>query len=845
MGIGASSHGEELPPLESLGVDDRLELCRHLRREYIAKVREIVGRERGASDADSVVSPTDIDDLMFAQMKLEGLLVDFRKLRDEGPMNEIDIDQAVGKIFDRYATNEKGQMSAAAFKNLMGDVMGNRDEVTEEEVQKLLKYMDKNGNGLIERAELVGFIIDGCSASPEERKDFSRRSPFHAKLTKFLVLLLASVAKTIGKGKISGKSLVASISKSMQARVESAVTKLFEKYDTDKSGEIEMGEFLKFMIEVVSDKDEKEPKLRDAQRFMDVIDPKRADKGSLSKKSVIEFAINVMTSTSEERMKFAASSTMHHKLIDFFLTLLLESLNVVTKDIEELPAEAVEARAEAVQKLVETLWNTYDEDGDESLNSLEFKNMIEGLTQGILSEQDCERFLRRMDTSGDGLIQQDEFCEFVEQGLSLSREDKNKYAARSPMHAMLVSVFVNAERVIAESGSDISSDVLSKKTVEKSNVPKSIHGLFDRLWDQFDIDRDGALDGIELNRCFLYLTGREIPIADCDRFLQRIDSSGDGKVQKDELVEFIENGMRLDPEKRRAYRTRSNMHAALLDLFDSVFSRLSAKTAGEATEEAVKIQPPPPPKNTNTARQSKAPNLSAEAFVASVWGEFDLDQDGALNAVETMKLLKTFTGHEVTEEVCTKFLKSIDEDGDAKIQPDELSSFIKNGIKLSKEDRKDYASRSPTHEVIVQFFNEVDLRLQARAAMPRTNGLSEGALLETKEEELLINEVVSQIWKKYDKDGTDNINAEEFKALMTDCCGGDAAAVPTMEESMKFLNFLDEDGNHTLERSEFHHFILYATRMTDNQRVEYAGRSTMHAKLMIFIQALVEEAQKK
>jgi Ca2+-binding EF-hand superfamily protein len=855
MGIGPSTtSADDLPLLENLTVENRLKLTRHMRKVYADKLKDMLEKqEKGEATQDEpvIVSPTDVDELLYAQMEIEMLVSQFRKLEKEGPLNEMDIDQAVTKIFNQYPSDSNGQMNASTFKTLMVDVMGPQEEApSEEDVQKLLSYMDKNGNGMIDQKELVGFIIDGCSASPQERKLFAARSPFHEKLTRFLMLVLAAVAKTLGKGTIVGRSLVASISKALERRVEGAVDKLFTKYDVDNSGEIEVGEFHSFMLEVVAsthDADQRKPTARDAERFMGVVDPESKGKSSLSKQSLIDFAVNVMTSSSNERMKFAATSTMHHKLIDFFLSLLLESLDVAEETIKEVPKEVLEARAAGVQNLVKHLWEKYDEDKDDALNAEEFKKMIEGLTQGMLAEQDCQRFLRRMDTSGDGLIQQDEFCEFVEQGLSLSKEDKKKYAARSPMHAMLVSVFVNAERMITENGTNLTQDTLDEKLKSgtSSAVPKSINGLFDRLWDHFDVDQDGALDGVELNQTFLFLTGREIPVNDCERFLQRIDSSGDGKIQKDELVEFVEAGMRLGPEKRKVYRNRSEMHSALLDLFDSVFARLSSNSAAVAIREAARTIPSAPKPDAPKV----AEKLSPEAFVAKIWGTFDLDGDGALSAEETTRLLHNFTGHAVTEEICANFLKSIDDDGDAKIQPDELSNFIKNGIKLTAAERKEYSARSDAHGTIIEFFNEVDLRLTGeKTSLPQNREMPKvGTVKETKEEETMINSVVDEIWKRYDKDGTNTINAEEFQQLMSDACetGGDPAAKPTVLESRKFLRFLDEDGNDTLDRHEFHNFILYGTHMSDQQRIDYAERSPMHAKLMIFISVLIGEAKKK
>eukprot|EP00944_MAST-04C_sp_MAST-4C-sp1_P007014 g7014.t1 len=867
MGIGSSAENEQrgggVPPLDSLSVEEQLSLIRHLRSEYETKVEEIVKTrsqdEKACSNDIPLVVTKDVDDLLYAQIEIEGLIASFKTLKDEGPMTEIDIDVAISKLFKQYETDPLGNMKAGTFKQLMIDVLGgNQDAPSEKDVQKFLNYMDKNNNGMIEKDELVAFIIDGSSATEEERKAFSERSPFHEKLSRFLVLILASVAKTIGKGTISGKALVASVSQAMAQKVEAAVNNMFSKYDTDESGHIDVDEFHKFMLEVVADKsDQRKPTRQDAIRFIGIIDGrqnKNIESKGLSKQSVIDFATNVMTSKSEERLKFAAASSMHHKLIDFFLSLLLESLSNVTKTIDMIPEEVLKKRAAAIENLIKVLWEKYDEDKDDALNAKEFKSMIEGVTGGSLSEKDCQRFLKRMDTSGDGLIQGDEFAEFVEQGLALSSSEKSKYASRSPMHAMLVSVFVNAERLIQENGESL-DEALQAKSTDGEVLPKSIDALFDHLWEDFDKDKDGALNALELAKCFLHLTGQEIEIEECDRFLQRIDSSGDGKVQKDELIEFIENGIRMSPEKRKQYRQRSDMHSSLLDLFDSVMTRVYKNGGENALKPAERGNISNASNGNRKVEQKNVESevYSAASFVAKIWGTFDLDKDGQLNAKEAKCLLEKFTGHDVSEEICAKFLKSIDVDGDAMIQPDELTTFITNGIKLKPSERQEYSSRSPTHETIIEFFNEVDLRLKGEVSLEKelgnTTARSGGhpSTMETEEERILINAVVDEIWRRYDKDGTNKINATEFQAMMTDCVrqGGESQATPKLEETRKFLKFLDQDGDNTLDRNEFHEFILYGSRMTSEQRVEYAKRSSMHAKLMIFISVLIEETKVK
>ena len=102
MGVGASTEEQRknnIPPLDTLSVEQRLELVRHLRSEYKEKVKSLIDSQNGKETdiALPIVGTADIDDLLYAQIEIEGLLTSFEKLRDEGPMTEIDIDVAVSK----------------------------------------------------------------------------------------------------------------------------------------------------------------------------------------------------------------------------------------------------------------------------------------------------------------------------------------------------------------------------------------------------------------------------------------------------------------------------------------------------------------------------------------------------------------------------------------------------------------------------------------------------------------------------------------------------------------------------------------------------------------------------
>ena len=113
--------------------------------------------------------------------------------------------------------------------------------------------------------------------------------------------------------------------------------------------------------------------------------------------------------------------------------------------------------------------------------------------------------------------------------------------------------------------------------------------------------------------------------------------------------------------------------------------------------------------------ESETVVLERAEFINFVWKEYDKDGSGQIDANETKQLLEDFTGHAVSRDDVIDFLSSIDDNGDALIQKLELMDFINTGIKLTEEERQEYAARGPLHSTIVEFFYGVDRERKAFA----------------------------------------------------------------------------------------------------------------------------------
>ena len=150
----------------------------------------------------------------------------------------------------------------------------------------------------------------------------------------------------------------------MERRIAFAVEKLFAKYDVDKSQQIDANEFLSLMKDVMTPdtggagtKELSGFSVEDSKSFIGVISESGQQNSDsetsleLKRTDFIQFAVKVLTSSSQQRMLFASESRMHHQLLSFFLVLILDSLESVDSDVDREEFEKKERRAKEAAEI--------------------------------------------------------------------------------------------------------------------------------------------------------------------------------------------------------------------------------------------------------------------------------------------------------------------------------------------------------------------------------------------------------------------------------------------------------------------------------------------------------------
>ena len=87
----------------NLPLAHKVELIRHLRSEYLHKMAEL--EDKPTDMAAAPVRPSDVDDLLYAQVELDSLVDDMKEAVRNGPLSVADLSKGVEEIFSHYDTD--------------------------------------------------------------------------------------------------------------------------------------------------------------------------------------------------------------------------------------------------------------------------------------------------------------------------------------------------------------------------------------------------------------------------------------------------------------------------------------------------------------------------------------------------------------------------------------------------------------------------------------------------------------------------------------------------------------------------------------------------------------------
>ena len=201
-------------------------------------------------------------------------------------------------------------------------------------------------------------------------------------------------------------------------------------------------------------------------------------------------------------------------------------------------------------------------------------HMQSGIACLFTPDEDADMIFEALDGDGDGLLTEIEFCMWVFRGISISYFERHKFANSSLENMRILNLFEVI--CILCNGAHLLDGMLLATQTARAKDNALAHGL-KTLFDQFDVDKSGAIDREELQKLMIDLPGRFfvsptdmcLP-GDVDLVMRTLDTDGSGTVDFDEWKDWVLNGVKKSKTSRASFAEQSPSHYRLDRFMDTI-----------------------------------------------------------------------------------------------------------------------------------------------------------------------------------------------------------------------------------------------------------------------------------
>ena len=146
----------------------------------------------------------------------------------------------------------------------------------------------------------------------------------------------------------------------------------------------------------------------------------------------------------------------------------------------------------------------------------------------------------------------------------MNRSDVILFRRKGHIQAMLADL-------IGHTSKEVESRILSERAAALNAV-----------FNHFDIDHSGEIDGEEFTGLISYFSGKGVGFAptkdEIDDLMSSLDQGGDGMLQRDEFITFCMGGLSQTAKQRREYAKQSPLHNKLCVLLDRISLGIDRRT---------------------------------------------------------------------------------------------------------------------------------------------------------------------------------------------------------------------------------------------------------------------------
>ena len=407
----------------------------------------------------------------------------------------------------------------------------------------IVEALDSDKNGQIEEDEWVNWIKLGLSRDFKIRKTYAKKSDRNHRLENFLGIIESIPAEEVDD------TLISAVTKEQMEKV-------FDGFDNDKDGHITLDELKSMLTELKlrtsigtgslqSDKE-------DAQTLLDALD--QDNNGAVEKAEFVEWVIRGLGRPLRQRVAWANKSVRNRRL-DHFLRAVSET------------ASGTKRRSEFRRHLRKIFYKfDLDKDGhivqDELVAMMTEIRLVIGQGTGdvAFAPQDAAAVIQAMDSDGNGRIEEDEFVNWMNDGLTIPMSKREAFASKSAFNRRTASFLTAVEAYIKQ--------VLLLEPDNQAMIRMRLRKVFQR----FDNDKDGNISAEEaqtmVNQILKVGPANEDPIFKHagSKMINALDYTGDGAIDEDEFIQWVTTGMTRTRDERSTFSNRGPVNVLLLRL---------------------------------------------------------------------------------------------------------------------------------------------------------------------------------------------------------------------------------------------------------------------------------------
>ncbi len=581
---------------------------------------------------------------------------------------------AITAFFNKFDVDGDGHITIAELVKMMETLRKETNakalNAPKKAAKLVLNALDTNTNGMIELHEFVAWTKKGVSLTMEKREKFAKSAPERADL----VMFISALEKTIPS-----------------AAVESAVNRVFEEYDIDHNGHIDLDELTAMIVELGTIHNRGLPSIdatRSAAKLaMDALDENK--NGTVEKNEFVDWIRKGLTMTVEQRNVFSKKGDDRKGLVYFLEACELE-MNKTLKDegtIVKLATPAVGQKAgrrEQYQRLLHSIFMNYDNDGDLFIDDKELvAMMMETINKygamKVTKEQLVEpakQVMKILDNDQNGKLDEAEFVTWVNEGLTMSSEKRIAFGKKSTARALLVK-YLEATEVWM-------------------NQLKPVESAVHKTFMDYDIDEDGHITEAELQALITEMTGElgdhNTSVAASKKIMAIFDLDGNGLLEEDEFYAWVRKGGELTKEQREEFRGKSPEKARLVRLLEKI----------ESLAETQDLDP-------------------IKLGIRNIFQKYDVDDDKHIDVDELAAMMtellmihmpgQAITDHNMSVKTAEKVLGMLDLNKNGVLEEKEFMDWIEKGRKMTERSREKYKKKNAINAHMVHFLLSVEKEL--------------------------------------------------------------------------------------------------------------------------------------